>query len=227
MASAQHPTAGHPVTAALARLQRLLPLADRLREQAPAARRVHRLILCSFARDGRPPEVSSLIAQMGPSEWNNARAGLANADLIVLGPEDEVQGAYPFTVVQTDHLLQLNGAQVYAMCALDALAVAPMFDCPVSIDSQCAMTRTPIAVSQRGGTLVSAQPERDIRVGIGWREPEGCAATSLCREMVFLRDWDTAQAWRTVQPDARSLYDLDQAIALGTRFFLPLLTVTS
>lgn len=227
MASAQHTKSGHPVTTALARLQRLLPLAERLREQAPAARSLHRLILCSFARDGRPPEAASLIAQLGPSKWNNVRAALAAADLIVLEPDGEVQGAYPFTVVETDHLLHLNGVQVHAMCAVDALAVAPMFDRPVSIASRCAVTRAPIAITQRGGTLVSVQPEADVTVGIGWREPEGCAANSLCREMVFLRNRDTAQAWRALQPSARSLYDLDQAIALGTRFFLPLLTVTS
>ena len=54
------------------------------------------------------------------------------------------------------------------------LAVAPMFDCPVSIDFRCAVSRMPIAITQCGGTLVSAKPDPDITVGIGLREPQDC-----------------------------------------------------
>jgi hypothetical protein len=91
------------------------------------------------------------------------------------------------------------------MCALDAVAVAPMFDCPATVDSRCHVTDTPIRLRMNGARALEARPSPGIRIGIRWRSPQVCAAHSLCREMVFLAD--------------AAVLGLEEAIGLGAAFF--------
>lgn len=211
------------VQQALERLQGLLPLAARLRGQDAAARKLHRAVLWGFARRGRVPDRDVLVRTVLPHGLDAMLVSLADADLVLLGQNHRLIGAYPFTLEPTPHALTLSGGIVNAMCAVDALAVAPVFDCAVAIASQCAVTGTPIAVRQQGGRLLSVLPSEQLQIGIGWHDPQGCAAHSLCREMVFLRDQAVAARWRSGNPDDRAVYRLEQAIALGTAFFSALL----
>ncbi len=213
------------VRQALERLQGLLPLVKRLSRQALAARRVHRAILGEFARCGRTPERDTLAQLTQPECLDDVLASLGDADLIVRTPRGGVTGAYPFTLERTPHLLTLPGATVNAMCAVDALAVAPVFDCEVAIASSCTVTGVPIAVRQRGDRVLAVSPAQQLHVGIGWRQPHACAANTLCREMVFLRDHAVATAWQETDQECRTVYSLGEAIALGAAFFSPLLEV--
>jgi hypothetical protein len=60
-------------------------------------------------------------------------------------------------------------------------------------------------------------------VGIHWQTPCGHTAHSLCRQMVFLADPVLAATWAAEAPAERRVYTLEQAIALGAAFFVPLL----
>lgn len=208
------------VREALARLRRLLPLAQRLQQQPAAVRSVHRAILDGFVRSGRPPSATGGVGDH--EQWEAACDALAAADLIVRGPQDEVQGAYPFTRVSTAHRLRMDEVQVHAMCAVDALAVAPLLGRTVHVQSRCAVSDQSIAIMQHGKTLASVQPP-DARVGIEWGDTDGCAARSLCRNMVFLVDVELAHGWQADAAPVRTVLRLDQATELGRRFFAPLL----
>jgi hypothetical protein len=203
---------------AYSRLNALLPLGDRYAGLPAALRGLHRRVLEGFAQHGRAPGRSAL-AGGDVEALDAALSRLAQADLIVLGGDGEIAGAYPFTMEATPHRLELPGCTAHAMCAVDALAVSPMFEVAVRIESVCHETGQPVRVAQRG---VQIDPEpAGLHVGIRWQAPGACAARSLCREMVFLASREAAGTWSRAVEN-RSVFDLPTAVALASAFFLPL-----
>jgi len=116
-----------------------------------------------------------------------------------------------------------GGQEVYAMCAVDALAISLMFGVETCIDSKCHATGEPIYICQKGKAIVATRPTADIRVGIRWQQFSTCAAHTLCTEMVFLKDASTAAHWKNKDPEAVELFTLPEAVEYAGAFFLPLL----
>jgi hypothetical protein len=203
---------------ALSRLAGQLPLSARQAALPNGYAAVHRAILQGFADRGRAPS----LAELGESSADAAEIvqRLADDDLVVLA-DGSVVGAYPFSAEPTPHRITIDGRVSYAMCSLDAVAIAPVFERQVEIESSCASTDKPIRIHQWSGAVVSAEPH-DPRLGIRWSEPDGCAAHSMCREMVFLADAETAERWRGSDPESAGIFDLSEGIEFGYRFFRPL-----
>jgi hypothetical protein len=210
--------------AAVVRLNRLLPLRERQQALPPALNALHRDILHRFAAAGVPPTRAEIAARPGIGDVDAALQRLAADDLVVLTADRrQVSGAYPFTTEPRLHRVRLNGHTVHAMCALDALAVAPLFGVHTQIDSSCHLSGVPVTIHMQGARVIHAVPAAPW-VGIHWQGTSGCAAHSLCLEMVFLRDRDTAGQWQRRAPESISLFDLRHAIRLGMAFFCPLVS---
>lgn len=232
-------TGSRDVLQVLNHLESLLPLPRRHRELSPALRSVHRMILQSFVDTGKPPTQARIAAILGSKASALVALGtLQAADLVVLSapapfnertkqfvaePTAEITGAYPMTTNATVHKVTSNGQVVHAMCAVDALSISPMFNRETLIESKCHVTGTLIRIRQTGARVMEAMPSADIRVGIRWQSLQGCAAKTICTEMAYLRDAETAEKWRKTDPDSIDILTLDEAIELGTAFFVPLL----
>lgn len=208
---------------ALDKLNSLLPLKARQSQLDPQLRNLHIGILRHFATAGRALSRDGIAQLLDDADPDAALARLANDDLVVLTPDRRnITGAYPFTAEERIHTVLVNGHTVHAMCALDALAIAPMFETATRIDSRCHVTGAPVEIHMQGMELLSARPG-DIRVGIHWQGTSGCAATSLCLEMVFLGDAATAQRWQQQDSDHTDLYELPDAVHFAAAYFRPLL----
>ncbi len=212
------------IESSVLRLNELLPLKARQDRLSPAFRGVHRAVIVSLVMRGRPPTRTEIATLVGEQQVDTVLDRLGNDDLVVLTADRrEVLGAYPVTSETTPHVLEVNGHSIHAMCALDALAVSPLFDCPVRIHSSCRVTGEAIEIEQNGADIVEARP-MTVRVGVRWQTPSGeGAAHSLCMEMVFLKDGDAAAQWHGGDLQNHSLYTLEQAVAFGTDYFRPLL----
>ena len=212
------------VDASVSRLNGLLPLKARQDRLSPTLRALHQAVIESLVTRGRPPDRAEVAARVGDEQVDAALALLGNDDLVVLSADRQtLLGAYPVTSEVTPHALAVNGHAIHAMCALDALAVAPLFNCGVDIRSHCRMTGVTIAVRQSGTRILEASPST-IRVGVRWQMPAGdSAAHSLCTEMVFLKDDDAAAEWHGDDWQNHSVYTLEQAVAFAARYFRPLL----
>jgi len=174
--------------------------------------------------NGRPPSREELIQLLGPDNVEAGVQKLGVDDLVVLDADGKNPvGAYPITIEETPHKITVNGNTVHAMCALDAVSVAPMFDTEVQIDSSCRASQTPISVRMRGSEILDAQSSDNVTVGIRWQMPSDVAAHSMCMEMVFLKDRQTAEAWQDGDTENTSLFMLPEAVEFGKRYFLPLL----
>jgi hypothetical protein len=205
------------------RLNQLLPLKARQGRLPPELRELHREVIRSLVMRGRPPGREEMAESLGHDQLDAALARLGADDLVVLSKDRrEILGAYPVTTENTPHVIHFSGQRIHAMCAVDALSVAPMFDVPLTIESRCRMTDSAIHIEQEGERIVEARPPT-VRVGVRWQAPSGSAAHSLCREMVFLQDEEAACRWHGGDLQNHSLFTLDQAVAFGSRFFRPLL----
>jgi len=211
------------ISDALARLNRLLPLKERQDRLDPPLRALHREILRSFAERGCPPSRGQIAAHTAKNGVDTALRRLAEDDLIVLSADRRlVTGAYPFTLEQRAHRVTIGSVTVHAMCALDALSVAPMLEIRTRVNSACHVSAAPVEIVMQADKLVSAGPEHPC-LGIRWQGTSGCAAHSLCMQMVFLADAATAEAWRRKDRSNTSVFDLPAAVEFGARFFRPLL----
>jgi mercuric reductase len=231
--------AGKDVLQVLNHLQSLLPLPRRHRALPAALREIHRSILRSLVDTGKPPRQAQIAARLGSKAAAlHALGTMKSGDLLVLSAPAklndrtketladgtaEIVGAYPMTTAATPHKVISNGQAVHAMCAVDALAISPMFGRETRIESKCYVTGTPIRIRQNGAEILEAEPSPEIRVGIRWQDLKSCAAETICTEMVFLKDAQIAETWRKTDPASIDILTLGEAVELGTAFFVPLM----
>ena len=179
----------------------------------------HRLI-DSYVQRGRALsriEVGELCAN---SEL--ALKNLVESKLIVLDANGNLAGAYPFTSEEREHQVQFNGVTAHCMCALDALAVSPMFNLPTEVNSICHTTGAKIQIQQSGTEICGGS--QDAWFGINWGAAvlDSICADSLCMEMIFLANESVAHEWLAQSPDTHEIFDLLAAVHFAAGFFIPL-----
>ena len=104
----------------------------------PAEDLAWRKILELFASSGIPPSVLEIAESIGAS-GEQARTILADLQAHDLLGLDEsataISYAYPFAGLPTEHRVEINGRELYAVCAVDALGVAGMFRTDATVKS--------------------------------------------------------------------------------------------
>jgi len=209
---------------ALKRLNSILPLKESQNKCDPQVKELHQQMLRSFVTRGR------ILTKEEIAQWVSnvpeAVDVLSTNDMVTFSESGEPVGAYPFTMSAREHRVRVNGHQVFAMCALDALAIGPMFKETTQITSHCRVTGDPVKIKMSGETIQNLEKVRDVRFGIAWEaaESESCCADSLCMEMIFIRDNETAQKWLSDDTEGREVFTLQEAVQFSSRFFVPLLS---
>ena len=209
---------------ALDRLKSILPLKERQDACSKQIKELHQRILRSFVDKGRILSKEEMKRYVSNPE--DAVSVLEGKDMVVFSRNGDPVGAYPFTMEAREHAVRVNGHLVYAMCALDALAVSPMFGVETQITSLCRVTGDPLNIQQSGNEILNLDEVGEIHFGIYWgaANSDSCIADSLCMEMVFLRDGEIARQWLADDPDNREVFTLQEAVEFGGRFFTPLLS---
>lgn len=209
---------------ALKRLNAILPLKECQESCDPTIKALHQQVLWSFVTKGRA------LTKEEMSSWVNdvpaAVEVLVRYDMVTFSEKGELIGAYPFTMEEREHSVHVNGYWVHTMCALDALAVAPMFEKVTQITSKCRFTNEPISIQMDGELILNWDEVVDVHFGIAWdsANSDSCCADSLCMEMIFLRDECSAQKWLSVDSVGREIFTLREAVQFASRFFTPLLS---
>jgi len=208
---------------ALNRLISLLPLPQRQATLSPELRKLHQAFLRSLVERGRPLTEAEIAAALPGRDAFAAVWTLSSLDLIVLDRHGRPAGAYPVTTERTPHEVSVNGNTIWAMCAFDAVAVAPMFNAEVAIRSRCPVTGDEIAVSMKGNDVISISPGSDVQVGMWWRDPGAVAARNFCPGLMFLRDRTAAVQWQGGRVADHDFATIATMAEVGARFFQPLL----
>lgn len=211
------------VEKALERLKRILPLEEKQKACSKSIKELHQATLRSFVEKGRILNREEMAQQV--SNLEDAVTTLRDNDMVTFSANGDPVGAYPFTMEVREHEVQVNGHKVHAMCALDALAVSPMFGAKTHINSRCRVTGDPVSIKQSGHTIENADESTDIHFGIIWgaEDANTCAADSLCMEMIFLKDSAIARQWLAEDPGNREVFGLPEAVEFSSLFFVPLM----
>ena len=192
---------------------------------APDEKAVHQAILRGFAATGHPPsapEIDVLTTGFGRDSAEVLRA-LHDLDAIRLDTQGQIAVAYPFSTHPTRHRVRIaNRVEVYAMCAIDALGVAPMLDRDTRIDSTDASSGRPVSLTTTAGRT-SWDPTGAV-VFVGSIAGGGPSVDSCCGYLNFFADDATAKAWTAAHPEVPGQI-LTQRLAetLAVRLFEPLL----
>lgn len=178
-------------------------------------------ILSRFASHGRPSrrEFDTAAGRLG-ADPASALETLAREDLVHLDQAGEVSVAYPFSGRPTGHRVRFPGGhEEYAMCAIDALGIAPMFSQPIEISS-----RDPY-----GGELFRAQLAPDgtgswnpetATVVAGALERHGDSCCGCCPVLNFFVTRSNAERWLAQHPEVRGhVISIEDAIASGRAVF--------
>ena len=208
------------VSAALQRLDSILPLLAGLESLGDKDAALYCQLLDSYVDQGRTltrAEVANSV-----DDADQALNNLVASKLIVLDDDGNPAGAYPFSSQTREHKVHISDVTAHCMCALDALAVSPMFNIPTIIDSQCRATGEIIHIEQHGVSFTGGT--LDAWFGINWgaaRDDITCA-DSLCMEMMFLANEATAREWLAESVETREIYNLTSAVEFAAGFFVPL-----
>jgi mercuric reductase len=108
------------------------------------------------------------------------------------------------------------------MCALDALAVSPMFSTPTVIDSECRVTGEPVHIEQSGTGFTGGTLHAWFGINWGAAADDLVCSESLCMEMMFLANEEVANQWLAESPETREIFDLHSAVEFAAAFFVPL-----
>ncbi|MGX9984719.1 alkylmercury lyase family protein [Methylobacterium fujisawaense] len=194
----------------------------------PAEDQIWRGILRFYAAQGRPPKLAEIATTAGLPHKDTAVLlhKLQLQDLVGLDPSSGViTHAYPFTQSPTGHRVRLNEHAFNALCAIDALGIAEMYDTDVTIESQCRFCGVSIRVStaEKGHGLQSSSPAQSV-VWYDFAYADNAAA-SCCPLIAFFCSDEHLQNWLDVQKPAHAGIRLTmlEALELGRAIFGPVL----
>lgn len=204
-------------------LNKILPLAKRKQQLSPEIANVYQKILSNYVEHGRTLNKKEMTEYVNDVE--ETIDTLRTNDMVVFDKNNEPVGAYPFTMEQRDHKVKVNDHLVHSMCALDALAISPMFNMKTQIDSSCVVSGDSISIQQFDQKVLNRDKNKNVHFGINWNSAaNNCCATSLCTEMIFLKNEEIAKQWFSEDTNNREIFSIDEAIEFASLFFKPLVS---
>ena len=178
-------------------------------------------ILLQFASRGRPSSTATGDAATALGLDRVAGlAALAREDVVHLDGAGEIAVAYPFSGRPTAHRVRFgNGHEAYAMCAIDALGIAPMFDQPVAIASRDPLSAEEITVHVAPSGDATWPPESAVVVA-GAMHGRGDSCQSCCPVLNFFRSAGHADRWLDEHARVRGrVITIREAILAGRAVF--------
>ena len=191
---------------------------------------LRREILLAYARSGRAPSATELSAVTGlaPGEIEEPLRRLEARDMILRDAETgAVVGAYPLRDRATGHVVRLDGQELNAICAIDALGVGAMYGRDVEIESSCRACGVPVEVAtgERGTAIARAAPP-DTEVWMDLRAGAQGASTR-CPCMVFFCSGAHLDDWLAGgESETGARLTLEEAFQVGKAIFGPTLAPT-
>jgi hypothetical protein len=185
-------------------------------------------ILREFATAGRPStrELRAAAERLG-LDAADVLATLAREDLVHPGMDGEIAVAYPFSGRPTAHRVRFpSGHAVDAMCAIDALGIAPMFGTAIEVESRDPVSGEKIRAQVAPDGSARWSPESAVVVaGVLDRQSDSCRG--CCPVLNFFVSRTNAERWLADHPDVRGdVISMPDAATAGRAVFGDVLPAT-
>ena len=189
-------------------------------------RALYRWILASFARASSPPldALRDLASELG-LQIEDALDFFARLDLIHHDPASgEILVAYPFSARPRGHSVLINSThRVEAMCAIDALGIAPMLQQPVEITSHDLLGGAEVWVRLDPGEGAWWEPRRAV-VLAGSASCVGPSFRGCCDVLNFFETEGSANGYLAAHPELSGFpISIPNAIEAGRAVFADLM----
>ena len=194
--------------------------ATRTARLSAGERTLYRWILRRFADRGRPSrtDLGAAAAPLGV-DASSALAALAREDLVHVGQDDEIAVAYPFSGRPTGHRVRFqSGHEAYAMCAIDALGTASMFEQPVAIASTDPVGGESIHVEVEPDDRARWSPESAVVVAAAFGSGAD-ACGSCCPAVNFFASPANASRWLAAHDVRGQVISMPEAVRAGRAVF--------
>lgn len=167
------------------------------------AQLAYRTLLEHFAA-GTPPRAGDLEAAAAAGlEPSELRALLARHDLAHFDENGTPTIAYPFSATPRGHHVLIDGrVRVEAMCAIDALGIAPMLHLPAQISSHDPHTGAAVTVYVEPAAVATWQPAEAVVLS-ACNGCDGPSYQNCCTLLNFFESTARATAYLNDHPDSR------------------------
>ncbi len=188
---------------------------------SPAERAFYLWILEHFATEG-PPAAEAIRTKtiaLG-LDLVQAREKLVGEDLVHFDGSGEVMVAYPFSGRSRGHRVLIDGRRrVEAMCAIDALGIAPMLGLPVEISSRDPVSDGEVWVRLDPGEDAWWEPEQAV-VLAGSARCDGPSFGGCCNVLNFFESKQNAEQYLREHEQIGGLpVSIPEASELGRKVF--------
>lgn len=183
------------------------------------AHAVYRALVDRLLGAGTLPDEAALagVTGLAVAEVRAALDALVAGDWVGRDEAGAIVALYPFSLVPTPVRVWVGESVRYAMCAIDALGVAPLLDREVAVTSACPVCDAAITLMVGPEGVRACLPET---VRVVYRRTVGPAHLSRCGATRFFCSPDDARTWLATNggPDDLSLSP-DGAFARGREIF--------
>ncbi len=180
---------------------------------------LYRALIDGVLASGAVPADDALLALTGldAAALTAARDELVAADWVGRDAAGALTALYPFSLVPTPVQVTLDGATRDAMCAIDALGVAPMLDRPTMIASSCVVCGAALALAVAPDGPHVVEPPT---LGVVQRRTVGPAHLNRCGAIRFVCSPEHGAAWVAASGDPHDTFlPLDAAFARARAIF--------
>ena len=165
-------------------------------------RELYRWILQRFATavppSGEATRATAVEFGLDPAE---ALAALARDDLVHTDRDGRPVVAYPFSARDRGHRILIDGLhEVEAMCAIDALGIAPMLGLPIEVRSRDPISGGDVHVQLHPGEQARSQPDEAV-VLAGSTCCDGPSFGGCCDVLNFFETTENAQRYLREHPE--------------------------
>jgi hypothetical protein len=165
-------------------------------------RELYRCILQQFAAaappSGQATRATALELGLEPDE---ALAALARDDLVHNDGVGRPLVAYPFSARERGHRVLIGGLhEVDAMCAIDALGIAPMLALPIEVRSRDPISGREVHVQLHPGKQAGWQPNQAV-VLAGSTRCDGPSFGGCCDVLKFFETAENAEHYLRKHPE--------------------------
>jgi hypothetical protein len=198
----------------------------RLEPLSPGERDLYDWVLAAFAA-GTPPTPDALAnaASTFHVDLKTSLTTFAREDLVHHDPATgAIVVAYPFSRTPRGHRVRIDGEyEVEAMCAIDALGIAPMLERQVEISSRDPLTGAEVWVRLDPGEGAWWEPETAVVLD-GCVCVDGASYRNWCAALNFFESGESALRYLIAHPEVSGrAIPLPEAIEIGRAIFGDLL----
>jgi Alkylmercury lyase len=201
---------------------------QRAQRLSQGQRLLYEWILRSFAAGSAPPpDALASAATRFAVDVEEAFAVFAREDLVHYDPKTgHVLVAYPFSGRPTAHRVRIDGGEeVFAMCAIDALGIAPMLSLPVEVVSRDPVGGGEVWVRLDPGEGAWWEPTEAVVLAA--RVREGPSFDSCCQVLNFFSSNANAERYLREHPNVKGMsISVPDAIEVGRIVFGDILGAT-